>query len=210
RRAGGSERLLRPLLPAALWASFEGKKACSNRPTLVCVGGCLLHPAALQGWRPGAPLPPGPPGSNVPVHTRTPAPVHNHAPVPVHTRTAAPVHNHTPVPVHTRTAAPVHNHAPVPVHTRTAAPVHNHAPAPVYNHAPVPVHNHAPVPVHTRTAAPVPAAGVDELGEPVSWEATGWTARIIQHEMDHLDGVLFIDRMDSRTFANVHWMELLE
>ncbi|XP_025895406.1 conserved oligomeric Golgi complex subunit 8-like, partial [Nothoprocta perdicaria] len=54
------------------------------------------------------------------------------------------------------------------------------------------------------------AARVDELGEPVSWEATGWTARIIQHEMDHLDGVLFIDRMDSRTFANVHWMELLE
>ncbi|KAM8799483.1 conserved oligomeric Golgi complex subunit 8 [Eudromia elegans] len=54
------------------------------------------------------------------------------------------------------------------------------------------------------------ALGVDEMGEPVSWEATGWAARIVQHEMDHLDGVLFIDRMDSRTFANVHWLELLE
>nr|XP_013810329.1 PREDICTED: conserved oligomeric Golgi complex subunit 8-like [Apteryx mantelli mantelli] len=52
--------------------------------------------------------------------------------------------------------------------------------------------------------------GVDETGAPVSWEATGWAARIIQHEMDHLDGVLYIDRMDSRTFANVHWAELLE
>ncbi|XP_067158927.1 peptide deformylase, mitochondrial [Apteryx mantelli] len=56
----------------------------------------------------------------------------------------------------------------------------------------------------------VHVSGVDETGAPVSWEATGWAARIIQHEMDHLDGVLYIDRMDSRTFANVHWAELLE
>ncbi|XP_048172462.1 conserved oligomeric Golgi complex subunit 8 isoform X2 [Corvus hawaiiensis] len=51
---------------------------------------------------------------------------------------------------------------------------------------------------------------VDELGEPVSWEASGWAARIIQHEMDHLDGTLYIDRMDPRTFTNVGWMELLD
>lgn len=54
------------------------------------------------------------------------------------------------------------------------------------------------------------ATGVDELGVPVSWEASGWAARIIQHEMDHLDGILYIDRMDSRTFTNVGWMELLD
>ncbi|KAM6380613.1 peptide deformylase, mitochondrial isoform 1-T1 [Pluvialis apricaria] len=54
------------------------------------------------------------------------------------------------------------------------------------------------------------SAGVDEHGEPVSWEATGWAARIIQHEMDHLDGILYIDRMDTRTFTNVSWMELLD
>uniref|UniRef100_A0A8D2MAR7 Peptide deformylase n=1 Tax=Zonotrichia albicollis TaxID=44394 RepID=A0A8D2MAR7_ZONAL len=53
-------------------------------------------------------------------------------------------------------------------------------------------------------------AGVDELGVPVSWEASGWAARIIQHEMDHLDGILYIDRMDPRTFTNVGWMELLD
>uniref|UniRef100_A0A8C3UKL4 Peptide deformylase n=1 Tax=Catharus ustulatus TaxID=91951 RepID=A0A8C3UKL4_CATUS len=47
-------------------------------------------------------------------------------------------------------------------------------------------------------------------GEPVSWEASGWAARIIQHEMDHLDGILYIDRMDPRTFTNVSWMELLD
>ncbi|NWH56120.1 DEFM protein, partial [Geococcyx californianus] len=53
-------------------------------------------------------------------------------------------------------------------------------------------------------------SGVDEHGEPVSWEATGWAARIIQHEMDHLDGILYIDRMDTHTFTNVNWMELLD
>uniref|UniRef100_A0A8B9NQX6 Peptide deformylase n=1 Tax=Apteryx owenii TaxID=8824 RepID=A0A8B9NQX6_APTOW len=62
----------------------------------------------------------------------------------------------------------------------------------------------------TPTPPPAPFVGVDETGAPVSWEATGWAARIIQHEMDHLDGILYIDRMDSRTFANVHWAELLE
>ncbi|KFQ73986.1 hypothetical protein N335_08143, partial [Phaethon lepturus] len=56
----------------------------------------------------------------------------------------------------------------------------------------------------------VHVSGMDEHGEPVSWEATGWAARIIQHEMDHLDGILYIDRMDTRTFTNVSWMELLD
>ncbi|NWX03492.1 DEFM protein, partial [Caloenas nicobarica] len=56
----------------------------------------------------------------------------------------------------------------------------------------------------------VHVSGVDERGEPVSWEATGWAARIVQHEMDHLDGILYIDRMDPRTFTNVSWMELMD
>ncbi|XP_062355778.1 peptide deformylase, mitochondrial isoform X1 [Cinclus cinclus] len=64
--------------------------------------------------------------------------------------------------------------------------------------------NHPPRPTAT------PATGVDELGVPVSWEASGWAARIIQHEMDHLDGILYVDRMDPRTFTNVSWMELLD
>ena len=32
-------------------------------------------------------------------------------------------------------------------------------------------------------------------GEPVTQEATGFHARVVQHEIDHLDGVLFLDRM---------------
>jgi peptide deformylase len=35
---------------------------------------------------------------------------------------------------------------------------------------------------------------LDEKGEPVVVEASGLEARVIQHEMDHLDGVLILDR----------------
>ena len=34
----------------------------------------------------------------------------------------------------------------------------------------------------------------DEHGEPVAIEASGLEARVIQHEVDHLDGVLILDR----------------
>jgi peptide deformylase len=41
--------------------------------------------------------------------------------------------------------------------------------------------------------------GQDLEGQPVSIRARGLTARVFQHEMDHLDGVLFIDRLDAMT-----------
>jgi peptide deformylase len=47
-----------------------------------------------------------------------------------------------------------------------------------------------PVERHVR----VVAHGLDESGEPVEVEAEGLEARVIQHELDHLDGVLIIDR----------------
>jgi peptide deformylase len=37
--------------------------------------------------------------------------------------------------------------------------------------------------------------GVDVTGEPVSIEATGMAARCLQHEMDHLEGVVYVDRL---------------
>jgi peptide deformylase len=43
-------------------------------------------------------------------------------------------------------------------------------------------------PVHVRVRAQ------DERGEDVLVEASGLEARVIQHEMDHLDGVLILDR----------------
>ncbi|CAL8262703.1 unnamed protein product [Merluccius merluccius] len=51
----------------------------------------------------------------------------------------------------------------------------------------------------------VEVSGLNEKAEPVTWQASGWPARIVQHEMDHLDGLLYIDRMDSKTFINVTW-----
>jgi peptide deformylase len=37
----------------------------------------------------------------------------------------------------------------------------------------------------------------DRTGKPVEIAASGFMARVIQHETDHLDGVLFVDRMKS-------------
>lgn len=38
--------------------------------------------------------------------------------------------------------------------------------------------------------------GLDIKGKPVCYEAKGLLARIFQHEIDHLDGILFIDRLN--------------
>ncbi|XP_071199240.1 peptide deformylase, mitochondrial-like isoform X2 [Salvelinus alpinus] len=46
----------------------------------------------------------------------------------------------------------------------------------------------------------VEVPGLNEKAEPVTWQVSGWPARILQHEMDHLDVVWYIDRMDSKTF----------
>ncbi|XP_029377843.1 peptide deformylase, mitochondrial [Echeneis naucrates] len=51
----------------------------------------------------------------------------------------------------------------------------------------------------------VEISGLNENGVAVLWQASGWPARIVQHEMDHLDGVLYIDRMNSKTFININW-----
>ena len=45
----------------------------------------------------------------------------------------------------------------------------------------------------------VVARGFDLHGEPVVVEGTESLARCIQHETDHLDGILFVDRLDAET-----------
>jgi peptide deformylase len=54
---------------------------------------------------------------------------------------------------------------------------------------------------------------LDHEGEPVAIQADGWYARILQHEIDHLHGVLYLDRMHSRSMMTVdhltrHWNDL--
>jgi peptide deformylase len=41
---------------------------------------------------------------------------------------------------------------------------------------------------------------LDENGAPQTWQPRGWSARIVQHEYDHLQGVLYTDRMLPRSF----------
>jgi peptide deformylase len=52
-------------------------------------------------------------------------------------------------------------------------------------------------------ALAVRVEALDHHGEAVTIEARGWYARILQHEIDHLQGTLYIDRMESRTFSTV-------
>ena len=59
-------------------------------------------------------------------------------------------------------------------------------------------------------ARTVRVRALNEAGKLVQIEAEGWYARILQHEIDHLKGTLYIDRMWSRSFSSVdhynrHW-----
>ncbi len=54
-------------------------------------------------------------------------------------------------------------------------------------------------------AAEIRVQGLDRHGKEQRFTASGFAARVIQHETDHLDGVLFVDRMqslDSLTFLS--------
>lgn len=49
----------------------------------------------------------------------------------------------------------------------------------------------------------VEVSGLDEQGTMQRWRVKGWPARILQHEVDHIDGNLYVDRMLSRSFTHV-------
>ena len=48
----------------------------------------------------------------------------------------------------------------------------------------------------TKRRQNIVARGFSEYGDPVQLVGTGLMARCVQHETDHLDGVLFVDRLD--------------
>jgi peptide deformylase len=50
-------------------------------------------------------------------------------------------------------------------------------------------------------ALEVEVKGLDEHGEAQTWRVRGWPARILQHEFDHIEGRLYIDRMRTRSFS---------
>jgi len=47
----------------------------------------------------------------------------------------------------------------------------------------------------------VVARGFDMYGEPITVAGSDMLARAVQHEVDHLDGILFVDRLDEETRA---------
>ncbi|MEY4367801.1 MAG: hypothetical protein RLZ28_1216 [Actinomycetota bacterium] len=55
----------------------------------------------------------------------------------------------------------------------------------------------------TRRADWVKVTGVNLRQEPIEVEATGWLARIFQHEFDHLEGTLYVDKLESRYLPEV-------
>ena len=57
----------------------------------------------------------------------------------------------------------------------------------------------------------VTVSGTDASGEPLQIQASDILARVLQHEVDHLDGVLILDRTDraSRKTALREWREHL-
>ena len=47
----------------------------------------------------------------------------------------------------------------------------------------------------------VHVSALDRDGNKLVFEAHGWAARVVQHECDHLDGVLYVDRVDPKSLA---------
>ena len=45
---------------------------------------------------------------------------------------------------------------------------------------------------------------IDRKGRELIFELDGLAARVVQHEIDHLDGILFIDKVD---LATLHWVD---
>jgi len=52
--------------------------------------------------------------------------------------------------------------------------------------------------------AAVTVKGLNRHGHPMTVKAQGWLARIFQHEIDHLDGILFVDRAQKLWQAEEH------
>jgi peptide deformylase len=55
----------------------------------------------------------------------------------------------------------------------------------------------------------VEVSGLDENGKSQVWRVRGWPARILQHEVDHLDGTLYVDRMITRSFGTLQQVKSL-
>ena len=53
----------------------------------------------------------------------------------------------------------------------------------------------------------VTVKGLDRDGNPIEVQARGLLARVFQHEIDHLDGILYIDRVENETLNWIDWQD---
>lgn len=51
----------------------------------------------------------------------------------------------------------------------------------------------------------VQVSATDNSGNPIEHKLKGWNARIAQHEIDHLNGILFTDLMDRKSLCCSNW-----
>ncbi len=58
-------------------------------------------------------------------------------------------------------------------------------------------------------AEAVTVKGLNRHGKPMTVKAKGWMARIFQHEIDHLDGILFTDKAQKLWQAEEHQGQVL-
>lgn len=61
---------------------------------------------------------------------------------------------------------------------------------------------------HVSRPRVVEIEALDRKGQRFTWLRHGWPARIIQHEYDHLHGVLYVDKMITPTFQCSRWQEV--
>ncbi|KAI4493203.1 hypothetical protein M0802_009620 [Mischocyttarus mexicanus] len=57
-------------------------------------------------------------------------------------------------------------------------------------------------------AREVEITALNESNEEFTVRFKGWAARIVQHEMDHLNGIMYTDKMDKKTFSCCYWNEV--
>lgn len=48
-------------------------------------------------------------------------------------------------------------------------------------------------------------SGLNENGDAIEMHLKGWTARIAQHELDHLNGQMFVDIMEKKSLSCATW-----
>lgn len=56
-----------------------------------------------------------------------------------------------------------------------------------------------------RRYSKVSLTGFDDIGQRISMNASDFTARVIQHEMDHLNGIMLTDVMNPKSLTCCCW-----